>query len=86
MGQHPSLGANIVSFMEQYVFYYQINWNWKRPKHLTSLGSGLEYLSVTQIPLNCIHSSLSIPDKQGNYIDSRGKSQNFAFSHSLSEM
>lgn len=59
--------------MEQYVFYYQINWDRKRPKHLTSLGSGLEYLSVTQIPLNCIHSSLSIPDKQGNYIDMEEK-------------
>ena len=66
------------------VFYYQINWDRKRPKHLTHLSAqGLEYLSVTQIPLNCIHSSISIPDKQGNYIDSSGgKSQNFASSHS----
>ena len=79
--QHPSLRANIVSFMEQYVFYYQINWDRKRPKHLTSL-SERPRLPVTQIPLNCIHSSISIPDKEGNYIDSGGKSQNFSLSPS----
>lgn len=73
--------------MEQYVFYYQINWDRKRPKHLTSLSErpSLEYLPVTQIPLNCIHSSISIPDKVGNYIDSGGKSQNF-FLLALSEI
>ena len=67
------------------MFYYQINWDRKRPKHLTSLSErpSLEYLPVTQIPLNCIHSSISIPDKVGNYIDSGGKSQNFVSSHFL---